>query len=291
MPVQNSRALLPQADCLDCILQMEEKATSSGPSLGASPHTRRLVQADAAAKDPGGSDVDALAVAWPVLSFRPTPRSKRNPVQEGSQQPASSDLHMAQVTSPASQSPSLQADAALAGSSDDEDWSYPALDLTASKQEAAQRMEARAADQDALEDQAHTTIEGASQPESPEADCDAGSPSDDNSDHEDWSYPAMQSAMPAQRPQATFQLASQQTTSETAALALESVLETPSAASQDETRTKAWVPAAFPTSAACLRPQPAYGTSRPLSVHCCASTNAHDVLKCGFRLGQTQHQL
>ncbi|KAK9835901.1 hypothetical protein WJX74_010572 [Apatococcus lobatus] len=241
---------------------VEQKESPSGPSgsMDTSSQARRLVQADPAAKGSEASDVDVLAVAWPVLSFRPTPRSKQTPAKEANKQAASSDLQSAQLTPPASQSLGpkavARADAATVTSSDDDDWSYPALDLTASKDEAAQRMQAMAAEEQALEYQsrAQDSVEGDLQPGSASAVGHADLDPNDSSDHEDWSYPAMQPVVPTQRPQVTMQSDSHNPSKTSAISTLEAAFK-PDEAACNATTPEAWVHAASSTSAPIVQPQ------------------------------------
>lgn len=243
----------------------------SEPSSGSSPHTRRLLQADAAAKDLEGSEVDALAVAWPVLSFRPTPRSKRRPAQEPNKQLASSDVQPLQPAPPAPHLPSLKesavpADAASASSSEEEeDWSYPALDLTASQHEAAQRMQAKAAGTNVLEDNEYApdaAAQEAHQPVHTEAPSNADSASDVSSDHEDWSYPPMQPSAPPDRRQAGLQGNGHRHDADDAlSSADDNMPVSPDAPPQDAAKPRTWTAAALVRgsgSADCLQPQPAF---------------------------------
>ncbi len=214
--------------------QVGMEAASSDPSMRNTNPARRLMQAQAAAVAAGGTevqDVDMLTVSLPVLSFRPTPRSKRR--QPGRTEPAilttlpSPGNNMAGATSPTTVAPpedklnanaSAEAEVHPASSSEeDEDWSYPALDLTASRDEASKILQMKAAAalasavataEDAEGDEGAAPLLAASterhtSAQSEDVNAEGDEASDSNSDHEIWSYPPLQHRpVPQPQPQA-----------------------------------------------------------------------------------------
>ena len=190
--------------------QVDKESPSSGsPMRIERPPTRRLVQAEAGVGSADIPDMDMLTVTLPILSFRPTPRSKKRS-QAGAEPDVSNDVQKSllqttmqpllhgtsQAALPAS-SASRAAEAGPADSSEeDEDWSYPALDLTASRDEAAKRLQSKAANAAA---NAEVEWRGDSQT-SPSAFDASGSnaiaeddaASDSSSNYERWSYPPLQ---------------------------------------------------------------------------------------------------
>ena len=150
-----------------------------------------MVNPEADAADP-----EALAVAWPVLSFRPTPRSRRR--LEPSTPIAQPYLDLPPVT-PAAPTSSHRAAAegpvgnASGSDNDEEDWSYPALDLTASREEAARILQAKrtGAEHHQELDQAEKSDAATKALVTDFAASIDEAASDASSEHESWSYPPL----------------------------------------------------------------------------------------------------
>ena len=188
--------------------QVDQDPSSSAPSMRLAhlPPTRRLVQADAGATD--AQDMDVLAVSLPILSFRPSPRSKRRqqattalPVPDTAQSPLSPALE-ARVEVRDAAVPVSANEGSAGSSEEDEDWSYPALDLTASRDEAAKRLQSKAvkaavsAEFDWREESSAPAPEPAVHEAMNSASADEDAASDSSSNHDNWSYPPLQ---PVQR--------------------------------------------------------------------------------------------